>query len=98
MMPSSTTRRAAAPLALLAAAVAAAVPGARPAAAQAPAAARAAAPTLRIPNESYTLPNGLRVILAPDRSTPQVTVDVWYHVGSKNEAPGARASRTCSST
>jgi zinc protease len=88
MMPLSTTRRAAAPLALLAAAVAAAVPGARPAAAQAPAAARAAAPTLRIPNESYTLPNGLRVILAPDRSTPQVTVDVWYHVGSKNEAPG----------
>jgi len=43
---------------------------------------------IRIPFELKKLPNGLSVILAPDHSTPQVTVDVWYHVGSKNEVPG----------
>jgi zinc protease len=41
-----------------------------------------------IPFESYTLPNGLTVILAPDDTTPTVAVTVWYHVGSKNETPG----------
>jgi zinc protease len=35
-----------------------------------------------------TLPNGLRVILSEDHSTPIVHVAVWYHVGSKNERPG----------
>jgi zinc protease len=43
---------------------------------------------INIPFERYTLPNGLTVILAPDRSTPTVAVNVWYHVGSKNEIPG----------
>src|SRR5687767_1892415 len=43
---------------------------------------------INIPFEQCTLANGLRVILAPDRSTPTVAVNVWYHVGSKNEAPG----------
>ena len=43
---------------------------------------------LKIPFESYSLPNGLRVILAPDNSSPTVAVSVWYHVGSKNEMPG----------
>jgi zinc protease len=43
---------------------------------------------IRIDFERVTLPNGLRVILAPDHATPQVTVNVWYHVGSKNEATG----------
>jgi zinc protease len=43
---------------------------------------------IKIPFESYTLPNGLTVILAPDHTTPTVSVDVWYHVGSKNEAAG----------
>ncbi|MDB4941190.1 MAG: Zinc protease [Labilithrix sp.] len=33
-----------------------------------------------------TLPNGLEVILDEDHRTPIVTVNVWYHVGSKNEA------------
>jgi zinc protease len=28
------------------------------------------------------------VILSVDRSTPTVAVDIWYHVGSKNEVPG----------
>ena len=43
---------------------------------------------IRIPYESYVLPNGLTVILSADRTTPTVAVNVWYHVGSKNEVPG----------
>src|SRR3990172_6554953 len=43
---------------------------------------------INIPFERYTLPNGLTVILSVDRTIPQAAVDVWYHVGSKNEAPG----------
>jgi zinc protease len=44
--------------------------------------------TLRIPFESYALPNGLRVVLAPNNASPTVALTVWYHVGSKNEAKG----------
>lgn len=50
--------------------------------------ARAASDAIRIPFERYTLPNGLTVILSTDRTTPTVAVNVWYHVGSKNEVPG----------
>src|SRR5918992_2268545 len=38
--------------------------------------------------QTMTLPNGLRVILSEDHSTPIVHVSVWYHVGSKNERRG----------
>jgi zinc protease len=38
--------------------------------------------------ETATLPNGLRVILSEDHSTPIVHVSVWYHVGSRDERPG----------
>jgi zinc protease len=38
--------------------------------------------------EKYTLPNGLEVILVPDKSVPIVAVNLWYHVGSGHEAPG----------
>jgi zinc protease len=38
--------------------------------------------------ETFTLPNGLRFIVHEDRSTPIVAVDVWYDVGSANEAEG----------
>lgn len=38
--------------------------------------------------EDYRLKNGLRVVLHQDRSTPIVAVNVWYHVGSKNEVKG----------
>ena len=63
---------------------------AAPAAAQrpAPAAAPGIAEVIRIPHERFTLPNGLTALLAVDRSTPTVAVDVWYHVGSKNEVAG----------
>src|ERR1041385_1971076 len=42
----------------------------------------------RINLESYVLPNGLQVILAPDHSAQVVAVDVWYNVGSRNEVRG----------
>src|SRR5262245_24417822 len=35
-----------------------------------------------------TLPNGLTVVLEEDHSTPIVHLQLWYHVGSKNERPG----------
>ena len=39
------------------------------------------APTsIKIPFETYKLPNGLNVILSVDKTTPTVAVDVWYHV------------------
>ena len=43
---------------------------------------------IKMPFESYTLDNGLTVVLSEDHSTPTVAVNVWYHVGSKNEAVG----------
>ncbi len=45
----------------------------------------------KLPSVKYkemTLKNGLRVIMHEDRSTPVVAVNMFYHVGSKNEAPG----------
>ena len=45
----------------------------------------------RLPPIKYTeykLKNGLRVIMHQDKSTPIVAVNVWYHVGSKNETAG----------
>ena len=39
-------------------------------------------------HEEFTLGNGLRVILLEDHSTPVVTVDIWYRVGSRNEQLG----------
>ena len=38
--------------------------------------------------ETFTLDNGLRFIVHEDHSTPIVAVDVWYDVGSANEAVG----------
>lgn len=34
------------------------------------------------------LANGMKIITLPDKSTPQVTVQVWYRVGSKDDPPG----------
>jgi zinc protease len=49
-------------------------------------AARAADPKIEF--EKYVLPNGLTVILSEDHRFPQVSVDVWYHVGAANQTPG----------
>lgn len=38
--------------------------------------------------EKYALPNGLEVILHEDHRTPVVAVNIWYHVGAKDEGPG----------
>jgi zinc protease len=49
----------------------------------------AAAPSAPlIPHEKFMLDNGLTVIVAPDHKAPIVAVNVWYHVGSKNERAG----------
>ena len=45
-------------------------------------------PTTRPKLDRFTLPNGLRVVLAPDADSPTASVWVWYRVGSKNEHPG----------
>jgi zinc protease len=41
-----------------------------------------------IPCTHHTLPNGLDVLVHEDRGLPIVSVNLWYHVGSKNEQPG----------
>ncbi len=38
--------------------------------------------------EEYVLPNGLRLIVHEDHKAPIVAVNIWYHVGSKNEKEG----------
>ena len=38
--------------------------------------------------DKYILPNGLQVILVEDRRLPIAAVNLWYHVGPANEAPG----------
>ena len=43
---------------------------------------------MNLPFTKHTLANGLDVILHEDHSCPIVAVNVWYHVGSKNEVPG----------
>ena len=48
----------------------------------------AAAPTVDIPYEEFTLPNGLRVVVHTDRKAPIVAVNIWYHVGAKDEPSG----------
>ena len=45
-------------------------------------------PVPTIPFETYTLENGLNVILSQDTSIPFVPVNLWYNVGSKDETPG----------
>jgi len=41
-----------------------------------------------IPYQKFVLSNGLTLIVHEDRKAPIVAVNVWYHVGSKNEKPG----------
>ena len=41
-----------------------------------------------IPYEKFVLSNGLTVIVHEDHKAPIVAVNVWYHVGSKNERAG----------
>jgi zinc protease len=41
-----------------------------------------------IPYKKFVLDNGLTLLVHEDRKAPIVSVNVWYHVGSKNEKPG----------
>jgi len=41
-----------------------------------------------IPYTKFVLKNGLTLIVHEDHKAPIVAVNVWYHVGSKNEKPG----------
>jgi zinc protease len=45
-------------------------------------------PYMNIPYTRHTLHNGLDVLIHEDHGCPIVAVNVWYHVGSKNEKPG----------
>ncbi len=45
-------------------------------------------PVPEIPYQKFVLENGLTLIVHEDHKAPIVAVNVWYHVGSKNEKPG----------
>lgn len=45
-------------------------------------------PQIELEFERYVLDNGLEVILHPDPSAPEISVNLWYHVGSGDEEPG----------
>ncbi|SFD73264.1 M16 family metallopeptidase [Massilia yuzhufengensis] len=54
----------------------------------APPDARAQAPAPTVAFDKTTLSNGLQLILVEDKRLPIVAVNIWYHVGPANEAPG----------
>lgn len=43
---------------------------------------------ISVPYSRYVLSNGLTVLLHEDHTTPTVSVNTWFHVGSANEKPG----------
>lgn len=43
---------------------------------------------LDYPIHRRTLPNGLRVVVSPDHTVPNVTLNLWVGVGSRHETPG----------
>src|SRR5688572_14585335 len=45
-------------------------------------------PAVDIPYTRYVLDNGLTLIVHEDHKAPVVAVNIWYHVGSKDERPG----------
>jgi len=47
-----------------------------------------AAVEVDIPFQKFVLPNGLTIVVHEDHKAPIVAVNVWYHVGSKNEKAG----------
>src|SRR6201981_976303 len=50
--------------------------------------ARAQTTVTSAPPASFTLGNGLQVVVIPDHRTPVVTQMIWYKVGSADETPG----------
>ncbi len=49
---------------------------------------RALATDIEIPHQKFVLDNGLTLIVHEDHKAPLVALNLWYHVGSKNEKPG----------
>lgn len=45
---------------------------------------------IEFPIKSFTLPNGLKVIVCEKNTSPMVQMEVWYRVGSKDEWDGVR--------
>ena len=51
----------------------------------------AASPAVQLPELhilTRELPNGLRIVTLEDHSAPVINLQMWYHVGSKDERPG----------
>ena len=44
--------------------------------------------TIDVPYQKFVLKNGLTLLVHEDYKVPIVAVNIWYHVGSKNERPG----------
>ena len=59
-----------------------------PARARPPRTASSAPAAITIPYQRFVLTNGLTLLVHEDRKAPIVAVNIWYHVGSKNERPG----------
>lgn len=57
-----------------------------PLATTSPAASESTVPKIEF--EKFTLDNGMKVILAPDRRLPLVAINTWFYVGAKDEPPG----------
>jgi zinc protease len=76
------------PLSPILAAAAVALASAAPAARAAPPPTPAAPQIPRIDFQRWVLPNGLTLVVHEDHKAPVVAVNVWYHVGSKNEKTG----------
>ncbi len=88
-MPRSPARTALLFLLIGAAAPATAAQSSAPAAVSpALAAPLAPSPALDIPYQKFVLGNGLTLLVHEDRKAPIVAVNIWYHVGSKNERAG----------
>ena len=52
---------------------------------------------MQIPIERFTLDNGLRVVFSEDHTNAVVAVNLWYNVGSRNEAAGRTGLTTLES-
>lgn len=48
----------------------------------------AALPVIDVPFQQFELANGLRVIVHEDHKAPLVALNIWYHIGSKDEPAG----------
>ncbi len=88
MMITSFRRAAVCAAAVLAAVSASAAGPQTQSSAPAPAPAERITRPPKLEYTTKTLANGLRVILHEDHSTPIVHLELWYHVGSKDEKPG----------